>query len=129
MGKKLSPIKSIDQLYPTVFAIFGGMGLTWRKLVPALFDLSQDRSLPRDFSIIAVDRVKFNDEKLRRRLHDGVKRFSRNGILKAWIGASSRAISITSWVILSCSGPIRPRGNFAGSWKGNGLAKSAAKNS
>jgi glucose-6-phosphate 1-dehydrogenase len=70
----------MDQLEPTVFVIFGGAGdLTWRKLVPALFDLSQDRSMPADFSIIAVDRVELSDEKLRRRLHDGVKKFSRQG--------------------------------------------------
>ena len=67
-----------------MFAIFGGMGdLTWRKLVPALFDLSQDRSLPSNFSIVAVDRVECNEDKLRRRLHDGVKRFSRRGNVKA----------------------------------------------
>jgi glucose-6-phosphate 1-dehydrogenase len=68
-----------DQLEPTVFVIFGGAGdLTWRKLVPALFDLSKDRSMPADFSIIAVDRVDMSDQKLRRRLHDGVKKFSRH---------------------------------------------------
>ncbi len=73
-----------DQLEPTVFAIFGGMGdLTWRKLVPALFDLSRDRSLPADFSIIAVDRIKLNEEKLRRRLQDGVRKFSRRGNVTA----------------------------------------------
>jgi glucose-6-phosphate 1-dehydrogenase len=34
-------MKPNDQLEPTVFVIFGGAGdLTWRKLVPALFDLS-----------------------------------------------------------------------------------------
>jgi glucose-6-phosphate 1-dehydrogenase len=72
-----------DQLEPTVFVIFGGAGdLTWRKLVPALFDLSQDRSMPADFSVIAVDRVDLSDEKLRQRLHDGVKKFSRLGIVK-----------------------------------------------
>jgi glucose-6-phosphate 1-dehydrogenase len=69
-----------DQLEPTVFVIFGGAGdLFWRKLVPALFDLSRDRSMPVDFSIIAVDRVDLSDEKLRQRLHAGVKRFSRQG--------------------------------------------------
>jgi glucose-6-phosphate 1-dehydrogenase len=47
--------------------------------VPALFDLSKDRSMPADFSIIAVDRVDMSDQKLRRRLHDGVKKFSRHG--------------------------------------------------
>jgi len=44
-----------EQLDPTVFVIFGGAGdLTWRKLIPVLFDLSQDRSLPARFGIIAV---------------------------------------------------------------------------
>src|SRR5450759_5292551 len=76
-----------DHPEPTVFVIFGGAGdLTWRKLVPALFDLSQDRSMPADFSVIAVDRVDLSDDKLRRRLQDGVKKFSRQGMVKtgAW---------------------------------------------
>jgi len=55
-------MKPADQLEPTVFVIFGGAGdLTWRKLVPALFDLSQDRSVPANYSIIAVDRVDLSD--------------------------------------------------------------------
>ena len=77
-------MKADDQLEPTVFVIFGGAGdLTWRKLVPALFDLSQDRSMPADFAVIAVDRVEMSDEKLRRRLHDGVNQYSRFGKAKA----------------------------------------------
>jgi glucose-6-phosphate 1-dehydrogenase len=73
-----------DQLEPTVFVIFGGAGdLTWRKLVPALFDLSQDRSLPERFAVIVVDRIKLGDDALRRRLHDGVNQFSRFGKPKA----------------------------------------------
>ena len=76
-------MKTSDQLEPTVFVIFGGAGdLTWRKLVPALFDLSRDRSMPDHFSIIAVDRSEMGDETLRRRLHDGVKKFSRQGMVK-----------------------------------------------
>jgi glucose-6-phosphate 1-dehydrogenase len=71
-------------MQPIIFAFFGGAGdLEWRKLVPALFDLSLDRSLPRAFSIIAVDRVDLDDSRLRRRLHDGVKRFSRRGTVKS----------------------------------------------
>ena len=80
-------MKTNDQLEPTVFVIFGGAGdLTWRKLVPALFDLSQDNSIPAQFSVIAVDRVNMSDEKLRQRLHSGVKQFSRLGKAKtaAW---------------------------------------------
>jgi glucose-6-phosphate 1-dehydrogenase len=76
-------MKTNDQLEPTVFVIFGGAGdLTWRKLVPALFDLSQDRSMPANFAVIAVDRVGMSDEKLRQRLHDGVNQFSRFGKAK-----------------------------------------------
>jgi glucose-6-phosphate 1-dehydrogenase len=40
-----------NQLEPRVFAIFGGAGYLTCKLVPALFDLSQDRSMPADFSV------------------------------------------------------------------------------
>jgi len=83
MGKEMKGMKPNDQLEPTVFVIFGGAGdLTWRKLVPALFDLSLDRSLPAQFAIIAVDRIKFGDEALRHRLHDGVNQFSRFGKAK-----------------------------------------------
>ncbi len=87
MGKAVRIMKTNEQLDPTVFVIFGGAGdLTWRKLVPALYDLSQDRSLPAKFAIIAVDRIKLGDDALRRRLHDGIIQFSRFGKPKgtAW---------------------------------------------
>jgi glucose-6-phosphate 1-dehydrogenase len=65
---------------PTVLVIFGAAGdLTWRKLVPALFDLDRDRSLPECFALIGVDREEYTDEGLRARLRDGVRRFSRRG--------------------------------------------------
>ncbi|HLP16037.1 MAG TPA: glucose-6-phosphate dehydrogenase [Bacteroidota bacterium] len=70
-----------DRLAPTVFIIFGGAGdLTWRKLVPALYDLFKERSMPEKFSVIATDRVDMSEEKYRRHLHDGVKRFSRESV-------------------------------------------------
>ncbi len=75
---------TIGQLDPTVIAIFGGMSdLTWRKLFPALFDLSRDASLPKDFSIIAIDRSEISDDKYKRHLRDGVAKFSRRGIRAA----------------------------------------------
>jgi glucose-6-phosphate 1-dehydrogenase len=78
MGKKVT--ERDDAFEPTVFAIFGGAGdLAWRKLIPALFDLSLDRSLPARFAVIAVDRVPLSDDALRRRLHAGVNKFSRFG--------------------------------------------------
>jgi glucose-6-phosphate 1-dehydrogenase len=83
----MKPMKTSDGLEPNIFVIFGGAGdLAWRKLIPALFDLAQDRSQPAQFAIIAVDRIKLGDAALRRRWHDGVNQFSRFGKAKtaAW---------------------------------------------
>jgi glucose-6-phosphate 1-dehydrogenase len=42
--------------------IFGGNGdLTWRKLVPSLFNLHLDKALPEKMAIIAVDRAEIDD--------------------------------------------------------------------
>jgi len=69
-----------DRLEPNIFVIFGGAGdLTWRKLMPALFDLSQSHSIPFHFAIIAVDRVPLSEAALRKRLHEGVRKFARSG--------------------------------------------------
>jgi hypothetical protein len=84
MGAGMKLMKTTDGLDPIIFVIFGGAGdLAWRKLIPALFDLSQDRSQPAQFAIIAVDRIKLSDGALRNRWHDGVNRFSRFGKAKA----------------------------------------------
>jgi glucose-6-phosphate 1-dehydrogenase len=78
MEEEMKTMKVNDQFDPTIFAIFGGAGdLAWRKLVPALFDLSQDRSLPQHFEILAVDRAELDDDNLRQRLYEGVARFCR----------------------------------------------------
>ena len=69
---------------PVVFIIFGGAGdLTWRKLIPSLFNLHLNRSLPDKFAIIGVDRAALSDETLRKRLRDGVRQFSNLGRIKA----------------------------------------------
>jgi glucose-6-phosphate 1-dehydrogenase len=73
-------MKADDSLEPNIFVIFGGAGdLTWRKLMPALFDLSQSHTIPAHFSIVAVDRVELSDDALRKRLHEGVVKFARAG--------------------------------------------------
>jgi glucose-6-phosphate 1-dehydrogenase len=60
--------------------IFGGNGdLAWRKLVPSLFNLHIDKSLPEKMAIIAVDRADIDDAALRKRLRVGVKKFAANG--------------------------------------------------
>ncbi len=65
---------------PTVISIFGAAGdLTWRKLVPALYNLYLDHWLPEKFSIVGIDRKSMGEEDWRRRLRDGIGRFSRRG--------------------------------------------------
>jgi glucose-6-phosphate 1-dehydrogenase len=82
-------MKTNDKLEPNVFVIFGGAGdLTRRKLMPALFDLFRNHSIPDHFSIIAVDRVEIGVEELHQRLHEGVNEFSRGGKVdsREWSG-------------------------------------------
>jgi glucose-6-phosphate 1-dehydrogenase len=65
--------------------IFGGNGdLAWRKLVPSLFNLYIDKSLPKQMAIIAVDRADIDDAAFRKRLHAGVKKFARAGKPQDW---------------------------------------------
>jgi glucose-6-phosphate 1-dehydrogenase len=67
-------------LQPTAIVIFGAGGdLTWRKLVPALFNLSLDKQLPEPFALIGLDRQELSDDKLRQHLREGVDQFSRRG--------------------------------------------------
>ncbi|HEX2970225.1 MAG TPA: hypothetical protein VHO46_14095, partial [Bacteroidales bacterium] len=73
-------MKADERISPTIFVIFGGAGdLSWRKLFPALFDLSFDRGLPGHLAVIIADRTFPADSKLKDHLHDGVNKFSRNG--------------------------------------------------
>jgi glucose-6-phosphate 1-dehydrogenase len=73
-------VNSDDRPEPAVLVIFGGGGdLAWRKLVPALYSLYADKSLPDRFAVLGVDRTDLNDEAVRKRLRDGVNRFSRRG--------------------------------------------------
>jgi glucose-6-phosphate 1-dehydrogenase len=83
MGTKMKTIKKNNGIEPTVIVIFGGAGdLTWRKLIPSLFDLYRDGRMPKTFAIIAVDRIPFQDLKLRHHFLDGVNRFSAKGKAK-----------------------------------------------
>ena len=65
---------------PVAIAIFGGSGdLTWRKLVPALYNLFLDGWLPERFAVLGVDRRSFDDAGYRDHLRQGVDEFSRRG--------------------------------------------------
>jgi glucose-6-phosphate 1-dehydrogenase len=83
MGVKVQTIKK-DQPGPMVIAIFGGAGdLTWRKLMPSLFDLYRGGKMPEKFAIIALDRDSFPVARLHEHFRDGVNRFSPKGKAKS----------------------------------------------
>ncbi len=70
-----------NSLEPTIIVMFGASGdLTWRKLVPALYNLLLDRRLPENYAIVGVARRQLDDDAFRVRLREGVERFSRRGI-------------------------------------------------
>jgi len=70
-------MKTTDKIKPTVFAIFGGSGdLTWRKLMPSLFNLYLQKNMPEKFSIIILDRLDLKIEALRKHFLDGINTFS-----------------------------------------------------
>jgi glucose-6-phosphate 1-dehydrogenase len=72
---------------PASIVIFGAGGdLTWRKLVPALYNLFLDGYLPDRFAVVGLDRKEMSDDDFRQRLRDGVGQFSRRGKAKdeAW---------------------------------------------
>jgi len=63
---------------PTMLFIFGGSGdLTYRKLIPALYNLYLDGYLPLKFSIIGIGRNAFTNAAYRAHLKKGVEVFSR----------------------------------------------------
>src|ERR1039457_5459850 len=70
-------------LDPTIIVLFGGAGdLVWRKLIPSLFDLHREGRMPEQFAILAVDRLPFRDEDLRKRFLGGAAQFARNKKVK-----------------------------------------------
>ncbi|MEZ4865224.1 MAG: glucose-6-phosphate dehydrogenase [Caldilineaceae bacterium] len=72
------------KLRPTVLVIFGAGGdLTWRKLVPALYNLFLEGWLPEHFAIVGVDRKAMTGEEFTEHLRTGVNQFSRRGKTEA----------------------------------------------
>lgn len=74
---------SVTKTKPTVITIFGGSGdLTWRKLIPALFNLNIDGWLNEKFLIICIGRSEMKDGEFIAHLKEGVDQFSRRGKAK-----------------------------------------------
>lgn len=57
--------------------IFGASGdLTYRKLIPAVFDLYTQQSLPANFAVLGVARSSFTDDTFREKMKEGIKQFA-----------------------------------------------------
>jgi glucose-6-phosphate 1-dehydrogenase len=65
---------------PTIFVIFGAAGdLTWRKLVPALYNLFIDGWLPELFEVVGIGHGDMTNKAFRDHLKKGVNKASRRG--------------------------------------------------
>jgi glucose-6-phosphate 1-dehydrogenase len=63
---------------PTILTIFGATGdLARRKLLPALYNLAHEGSLPERFSLIGVSRSEQSDDDFRAQVKDSIQQFSR----------------------------------------------------
>jgi len=63
---------------PTILYIFGGSGdLTYRKLMPALYNLYLDKYLPEQFHIVAIGRSDFTHTDFRNHTKKGIEEHSR----------------------------------------------------
>jgi glucose-6-phosphate 1-dehydrogenase len=63
---------------PTVVVIFGASGdLTARKLIPAIYNLSQDNLLPADFFLVGFGRKPMSDDAFRTTAREAIEEFSR----------------------------------------------------
>src|SRR5437763_1532613 len=65
---------------PCVLVIFGAAGdLSWRKLLPALYNLNVDGVLPSNFAVVGfgLGSQGDGDEWIRARARDGIEHFSR----------------------------------------------------
>lgn len=60
-----------------ILVIFGASGdLTYRKLVPAVFSLYMQGSLPKKFAVLGIARTDFSDEAFREKMKDGIRQFA-----------------------------------------------------
>ena len=68
-----------------LIVIFGASGdLTKRKLVPALFDLYQNKLMPEKFAVLGISRTKYSDDEFRDYLKDHAKQFAHQFDEKQW---------------------------------------------
>lgn len=60
-----------------ILVIFGASGdLTYRKLIPAVFDLYIQKMLPTNYAVLGVSRSHLTDDAFREKMKDGIRNFS-----------------------------------------------------
>ncbi len=65
---------------PTIVIIMGATGdLTWRKLIPALYNLYLDKMLPDNFAVLGVSMNDVTLSEFQKHLHEGIDKISRRG--------------------------------------------------
>ncbi len=71
---------------PLILVIFGASGdLTQRKLVPAIYQLKQERRLPPEITIVGVARRQWSHDYFREQMRQGIEQFSTGiGIEEVW---------------------------------------------
>src|SRR5919198_374392 len=58
---------------PCILVIFGASGdLTKRKLVPALYNLAQERLIPTEFAVVGVARKEISDDEFRAQMKEAL---------------------------------------------------------
>lgn len=68
-----------------LIVIFGASGdLTKRKLVPALYDLFQNKSMPQHFAVLGVSRTPYSDDEFRSYLQENVREFAQRYDDASW---------------------------------------------
>lgn len=80
---------------PCVLVIFGAAGdLSWRKLLPAIYNLNVDGVLPSSFAVVGfgLGQQGEPDEWIRQRARDGIERFSRQKLDESHWADFSRAV-------------------------------------
>jgi glucose-6-phosphate 1-dehydrogenase len=89
----------LTALQPCVLVIFGATGdLSWRKLLPAMYNLNVDGVLPSNFAVVGFGRraEAEPDQWLRERARDGLVRFSRRPIDEARWADFARRLFLVS---------------------------------
>lgn len=68
---------TINKIANQALVIFGASGdLTYRKLIPSVFDLYMNDSLPEGYAVLGVSRSKLSDTEFREKMKRGIKEFS-----------------------------------------------------